>query len=142
MYARLAVALDDLAMRQVEAFVTAFAANRGLSADDRARTLIVIEELITNLLKYGFPGEARLGTAEIALSLDQDKLAIELVDDGGAFDPFAAPAPNLNQPAAARPVGGLGLHIVRALTEGTRYQRVADRNVTQLILRLDLPLKS
>ena len=126
-------------MRQVEAFVAVFAANHGLSADDRARTLIVLEELITNLLKYGFPAEAKLGTAEITFSLDEDQLAIELVDDGGAFDPFAAPAPNFNQPAAARPVGGLGLQIVRALTEGERYRRVNDRNVTQLILRLARP---
>ncbi len=102
-----------------------------------ARILIVLEELITNLLKYGYSADTSPRTIEIALSMEGDQLLIELVDDACPFDPLAAPAPELDQPTSARPIGGLGLHIVRALTEAMRYRRVSDRNVTQLILRLE-----
>jgi serine/threonine-protein kinase RsbW len=137
--ARLTVAIDAAAMGRVGAFVAAFAAEHGLCADDCARTLIVLEELITNLRKYGYGERPRPGIAEIALSLEAGpRLVVELVDEGRAFDPFASPAPDLDRPLDALPVGGLGLHIVRALTEGRHYRRVEGRNVTQLILHVEL----
>ena len=135
----LTVAVDDAAMRRVEAFVSAFAAEHGLCADDRARTLIVLEELITNLRKYGYAEWPRPGVAEVILSLEPGpQLVIELIDQGQAFDPFAPQAPDLDRPLDARPVGGLGLHIVHALTEGRRYRRVGEHNVTELLLRVEL----
>jgi serine/threonine-protein kinase RsbW len=137
MQARLTVTADDAAMGQVEAFVAPFAATQGLSRDDLARVLIVLEELITNLLKYGYSADTQPRTVEIALSIEGDQLLVELVDDACPFDPMATPVPELDQPASARPIGGLGLHIVRALTEAMRYRRVNDRNLTQLILRLE-----
>jgi len=137
MQARLAVTADDTAMSQVEAFVAPFAATQRLSRDDMARVLIVLEELITNLLKYGYSADTSPRTVEITLSMEGDQLLIELVDDACPFDPLAAPAPELDQPTAARPIGGLGLYIVRSLTEGMRYRRIDNRNVTQLILRLE-----
>ena len=137
--ARLAFAVDDLAMSEVETFVAAFFAQHGLCSDDRARTLIVLEELITNLLKYGYGERDVRGLAEVGLALEPGpRLVVELIDDGRPFDPFAQPALDLNQTLEDRSCGGLGLHIVRALTEGTAYRRVNDRNVTRLILRVEL----
>ena len=137
--AQLKLRLDEGAISRVQAFVAQFAAKHGFDRDDRARALIVIEELITNLMKYGYPGLAQPGTVELALTVGEGRLTIELIDDGGAFDPFAAPAPALDPPLEARPLGGLGLHIVRLLTEGRRYSRVDDRNVTCLTLHLSAP---
>src|SRR5208282_1693535 len=117
MQAHLTVTTDDAAMSQVEAFVRPFAATQRLSHDDMARVLIVLEELITNLVKYGYSADTQPRTVEIALSIEGDQLLIELVDDACPFDPLAAPAPELDQLASARPIGGLGLHIVRTLTE-------------------------
>jgi len=126
-------------MSRVESFVCAFAAQHGLCSDDRSRALIVLEELITNLLKYGYDQRGARGLAELGLALEPGpRLVVELVDDGRAFDPLAPPAPDLDQPVEMRPVGGLGLHLVRALTEGGYYQRVKGRNLTRLILRVEL----
>ena len=47
--------------------------------------------------------------------------------------------PEFNQPLEALPLGGLGLHIVRLLTEGADYSRVNGRNITRLTLRLSEP---
>ena len=102
--------------------------------------LIVVEELVTNLLKYGYQDRARPGAVEIALLIEEGRLTIELIDDGGAFDPFAGPAPEFGQPLEARPLGGLGLQIVRLLTESRNYSRVNDRNLTRLTLHLGTPI--
>ncbi len=134
--ARITFAVDDLAMSEVETFVAAFFAQHGLCSDDRSRTLIVLEELLTNLLNYGYDERAVRGFAELELAFEPPRLMVELIDNGRAFDPFAQAAPDLSQPLEARSCGGLGLHIVRALTEGTAYRRVNDRNLTRLILRV------
>ena len=119
-------------MRQVDAFVAAFVSEQGIAADDAARILILLEELLTNLVKYGYPDRAEPGGAEIALALNGSRLEIEFIDDGCAFDPLAGPTPNLDEPLEERPVGGLGLHLLRSLTDVVRYERRNNKNVIRL----------
>jgi serine/threonine-protein kinase RsbW len=132
MQSRLIVRADSAAMRQVDGFVAAFVKEQGIAADDAARILILFEELLTNLVKYGYPDRAEPGRAEIALALDGSRLEIEFIDDGCAFDPLAVPLPNLDEPLEERPVGGLGLHLLRSLADGIRYERRNNKNVIHL----------
>jgi len=134
--AHLKLRVEEGATAQMQTFVEAFAARHRLGNDDRARALIVAEELITNLVKYGYRDRTGAGAAEVHLLLDEGRLTIELNDDACAFDPFDAPAPDPNRPPECRPVGGLGLRIVRLLSEGRQYSRVNERNVTRVTLRL------
>ena len=119
-------------MRQVDAFVAVFVSEQGIAADDAARIMILLEELITNLMKYGYTDRAEPGVVEIALALDGSLLEIEFIDDGCAFDPSAGPLPELGEPLEERPVGGLGLHLLRSLTEVVRYERRNNKNVIRL----------
>jgi len=119
-------------MRQVDAFVAVFVSEQGIAADDAARIMILLEELITNLMKYGYTDRAEPGVVEIALALDGSLLEIEFIDDGCAFDPSAGPLPELDEPLEERPVGGLGLHLLRSLTEVVRYERRNNKNVIRL----------
>ena len=119
-------------MREVEGFVAAFVSEQGIAADDAARILILLEELLTNLAKYGYPDRAEPGRAEIALALNGSRLEIEFIDDGCAFDPLAAPIPNLEEPLEQRPIGGIGLQLVRSLTDVVRYERRNNKNEIRL----------
>jgi serine/threonine-protein kinase RsbW len=132
MQSRLTVRADSSAMRQVDDFVAAFISEQGIAADEAARILILLEELLTNLIKYGYPDRAEPGQAEIVLELNGSRLEIEFIDDGCAFDPFAVAPPDLDEPLEARPVGGLGLHILRSLTDDSRYERRNETNVIRL----------
>ena len=132
MQSRLIVRVDSAAMRRVEGFAAAFVREHGIAADDAARILILLEELFTNLAKYGYPDRAEPGVAEIALVLDGSRLEIEFIDDGCAFDPWAMPLPNLDEPVEERPIGGLGLHLLRSLSDVVRYERRNNKNVIRL----------
>ena len=132
MQSRLFVQADSSAMRQVDGFVAAFVREQGIAADEAARILILLEELMTNLIKYGYPDRAEPGRAEIVLALDGNRLEIEFIDDGCEFDPFAAPPPNLDGALEERPIGGLGLHLLRSLSDEARYERRNDNNVIRL----------
>jgi len=136
---RMRVPADAAGLKAAADFVAGFAARHDLGPAERARLQILVEELLTNLVKYGFAPEAARGEAEIALRLQGDRVTLEFTDDGMPFDPVAAPAPDLDLPAEARPVGGLGLHLVRSLVEQARYERVDGRNRTTLVRRLGAP---
>lgn len=139
MRARLAVRVHSAAIGELEGFVRMFAADHGIAADDQARMRIMLEELLTNLSKYGYPDRnEREGLAEVNLELAGNQLVIEFGDDGQAFDPLAKASPDLEQSIRSRPVGGLGLHIVRALADEAQYSRRDDRNVIRLSRRVSL----
>jgi anti-sigma regulatory factor (Ser/Thr protein kinase) len=132
MQSRLVIRSDSSAMREVDAFVTGFVREHGMAPDEASRILILLEELITNLVKYGYPDRAECGRAEIVLALDGGRLDIEFIDDGCAFDPLAGPPPDLEAPLETRTPGGLGLHILRSLTDEARYERRNGNNVIRL----------
>jgi anti-sigma regulatory factor (Ser/Thr protein kinase) len=92
---------------------------------------LLAEEVLTNVVKYGGePGkECRI---EAELTTSPEAVFLVFRDDGRPFDPLAAPAPDLGRPAAERPLGGLGLVLVRALVPQARYAREAEWNVLRL----------
>jgi serine/threonine-protein kinase RsbW len=132
MQSRLIIRPDSSAMPKVHAFVAAFVREQVIAQDEASRIFILLEELLTNSIKYGYPDRPECGRAEIVLALDGGRLEIEFIDDGCAFDPFAAPPPNLEEPLETRTPGGLGLHILRSLTDEARYERRNGNNVIRL----------
>ncbi|MFI4989071.1 MAG: ATP-binding protein, partial [Alphaproteobacteria bacterium] len=124
------------AMPRVREFVAAFAAKAGLGGEDRARILILVEERLTNLMKYGHAGQVRPRAAEVSLTLDGDRLTLEFADDGEAVNPLTHPIPHLEHPPEGRPIGNLGVHIIRELADEVRYRRVGGRNVVRLVRRV------
>jgi serine/threonine-protein kinase RsbW len=88
---------------------------------------LAIEEMGTNILKYGYDD---LAVHEILLRLEvlPGALLLVLEDDGHAFNPVAAPEPDVNGPTEARVPGGLGIHLIRKLAERMDYERCDGRN--------------
>jgi serine/threonine-protein kinase RsbW len=132
MQSRLIIRSDSSAMLKVDGFVAAFVSEHGIAPDEASRILILLEELITNSMKYGYSDRPECGRAEIVLALNGGRLEIEFIDDGCAFDPLSAPAPNLEMPLETRTPGGLGLHILRSLTDEAHYERLNGNNVIRL----------
>jgi anti-sigma regulatory factor (Ser/Thr protein kinase) len=128
--ASLSLRSDPAEFGRLISFAEGFASRHALPGTECARLLIILEELFTNNLKHGHDFGHPPGRIEVALALDigQLRLHIEFSDDGRPFDPLTSTLPNLDQPAATRPVSGFGLHIVRSLVDETRYSRDGDCN--------------
>lgn len=88
---------------------------------------MVIEEIATNAIKYSFIS-AEKGTITIEASATPSQVDLIMEDSGDAFDPTEAPDPDVNRALEDMPIGGLGIHLVRELTDGFEYQRLNDRN--------------
>lgn len=104
----------------------------GVAEADRLDLRLVGEEVLTNIIKYGFePGAP--AAAEFSFSFTDEAVLLEFRDEGREFDPLAGPAADLDAPPEQRPVGGLGLTLVRALVQEARYVREGPVNVLRLV---------
>ncbi len=96
---------------------------------------LAIEELGTNILKFGYDDTA---AHEISLRMEilPERLVVVLEDDGREFNPLNVPAPEVSLPAEQRSVGGLGIFLVRKFSEEIRYERHDGRNRLTVAIRL------
>jgi len=109
----------------------------GVPATLRSDIRLVLEELMVNTVEYGYP-DGRPGQIRILLQPGPDAVAVELADDGIAFDPLQSATPDLTGDLADREqVGGLGIHLARTMAGEMRYTRSADGN--HLRLRFTYP---
>ncbi|MCX6901324.1 MAG: ATP-binding protein [Verrucomicrobia bacterium] len=95
---------------------------------------LAIEELTTNILKYGYDDSA---VHEILLRAEilTDHLLLIIEDDGHEFNPLLASEPDIHLPLEQRAVGGLGIHLVRKFAEEVRYERRDCRNRLTVVIR-------
>lgn len=111
-------------IRQAEAELAAFAAGSGLPLDDLWRFHVALDELISNVARHGAPGS----DVGLEFRLEGRVLEVTVTDDAPAFNPLEAPPPDTSAGLEARPVGGLGIALVRGLMGEVRYDRKAGRN--------------
>ncbi|MBQ9954534.1 MAG: SpoIIE family protein phosphatase [Eggerthellaceae bacterium] len=90
---------------------------------------VAIDELFSNIAKYAYaPGS---GEVTVRAGLLDDPRGVEVVfeDEGVAFDPLAAAAPDITLSAEDREVGGLGILMVKRTMDEVSYERREGRNV-------------
>ena len=138
MSSHLTIQAKPAAVQRVEAFVASFAEQHRIDGGDRNRVTLLLEELVTNLYAYGLVEGSDGSTADIELSLEQDRLSIEFSDNGKPFDPLAPSVPDLDVPAESRVLGKLGLHLLRAFVDEASYRRDGDRNVLHMVRRITI----
>lgn len=96
---------------------------------------LILDELITNIIQHGERKKEHL--IDIILTKAGRALTIEVQDDGPPFDPTICPLPDTNLTLDRRKCGGLGILLVRRLSDSCRYRRVQNKNV--LTLKKTLP---
>jgi len=88
---------------------------------------LAVEELVTNCIKYGYEDTLE-HMIEIRLQISGNELLLTVSDDGRAFNPLDLPAPDTDLPLEERPIGGLGIHLLRRMSDGMEYVREAGKN--------------
>lgn len=101
---------------------------------------VSLDEVMANVVEHAFEGRESAGTVDLELRLD---LGVEppvcemmVVDDGPEFDPLSAADPDRSLGIEERPIGGLGLALVRRLMDEVQYERRDGRNRLRLRRRL------
>jgi serine/threonine-protein kinase RsbW len=105
-----------------------------LSTRAKYSAALAIEEMTTNIIKYGYDDLAE-HTIRIQVVLDNSHLKLVFEDDGHPFDPTQRPAPDIENIIESRKSGGLGIELVRRMCEKMVYERVKNLNRLTLHIR-------
>jgi sigma-B regulation protein RsbU (phosphoserine phosphatase) len=99
---------------------------------------LALEEVLTNIISHGYtdPLEHEIS---VRVSLLRGELRIDVEDDGRPFDPRGAPQADTTKPLEQRAIGGLGIHLVRKLTDSLEYRRLQERNLLTMKKKIQEP---
>ena len=123
------------AVSKAQASLQRFAQQSRLPEGVRRQVSTVLDELLNNVISYGF-ADGRKGDIEVSLEVFDDSTLLRIIDDGDPFNPFARLPPDTSAPLAQRQVGGLGIHLVRTMMDEYSYKRTAGKNVVTLVKKL------
>ena len=95
---------------------------------------LTLEELGLNALTHG--RKHGLNELSIIIRSGPESIVIELLDNGAPFDPLTdAPIPDPDAPLESRPIGGLGIYLIRNMVDEAYYKRAEGKNTLTLITR-------
>jgi len=111
--------LTDLA--RIRAFIRDVTRSDGANDEAVGDLVQAVDELVCNVIEHGY-GHGDSGPVEVRVAHDDQRIVITIVDEAPPFDPTAYPTPDLSLPLERRPLGGMGVHLARTLTDGMRHR--------------------
>jgi serine/threonine-protein kinase RsbW len=116
-------------LNDVREFLESAVQNLGGDEDIAGDLVLALNEAITNTLLHGY--DERPGPVEVCVEAEGDDIRVHLIDNAPPFDPTAVPPPDIHLPLEDRPLGGLGVHMMRQLSDELIYQ-LTDSGKNQL----------
>ena len=137
-----ALTIDAAAERlaEVRALVRAYARDAGADEEAVSDLVQAVDELACNVIEHGYRG--REGSIEIALATVDDAIEVRIRDSAPPFDPGAVAEPRLDLPLEQRPLGGMGVHLARTLTDGMDHRILPEGGNETILTKLVRPTKA
>lgn len=101
----------------------------GLAEAQGTRLELAVEEALVNVFNYAYARQPNPGAVTCRVGVEADGLTVEIVDEGPPFDPLARPDPDTALTLEQRQPGGLGIFMIRQLTDEVSYRREEGQNV-------------
>ena len=132
---RLVLPNDIETIPQLNEFIDSVAEEVGLEMSLTMSLNLALEEAVVNVMEYAYP-EGQKGNVEIEVTADQQWMTFVITDTGIAFDPTKKEDADTTLSAEERPIGGLGIFMVRQLMDVIDYKRKDNKNVLTLRKKL------
>ena len=124
-------------IRILERFVQSIADYFKISDELTNKINMALEEAVVNIINYAYPaGGDHQFSIDVEHRANLQLLSFIITDDGIPFNPFEQDAPDITLSAADRPIGGLGIHIIRETTSRYSYDYKDKKNVLTLSFKL------
>lgn len=121
---------------QLAEFVDTVCEEAGLDMSVAMQMNLAMEEAVVNVMTYAYPTGTK-GDVCIEAKTDEDYLTFTITDKGTPFDPTGSEEVDTTLSAEERPIGGLGIHLVRTLMDDICYERSNGQNVLTLKKKLN-----
>jgi anti-sigma regulatory factor (Ser/Thr protein kinase) len=111
-------------------FVISGSKDVGFSKKEENEIHLASEEILVNIINHAYPKLSEPGEVLIRCTRLARKpgIRIEFIDSGVPFNPLNNPDPDTALPVEERPIGGLGLFIVRNVMSSVEYRRTGNQN--------------
>jgi serine/threonine-protein kinase RsbW len=113
-----------------------FCASIVVSEQDAHSLRLAIEEIVSNVLHHGYCGVPHPVNVFLE-ALPPNRVRAVVSDHAHAFNPLSRPEVDTTLPLDERPIGGLGVHLVKQLMDFTHYERREGQNILTMELVLD-----
>ena len=120
---------------RLAAFVEEMCEAVGFSPSDTTMINLAVEEAVVNVMKYAYPPDTK-GDVTIEAVSNDVRLKFTIIDSGAPFDPTVQSQVDTTLSAMERPIGGLGIHLVRQIMDSINYERMDNLNVLTLRKKL------
>ncbi len=97
--------------------------------------ILILDEMVTNIINYAYP-DGREHTFTLFMEKKEERIYIKLSDNGIAFDPLKKADPDTDSSLEERQIGGLGIFIVKQLSESIEYKRIDDENQLNIVISI------
>lgn len=125
--------LEKLA--EVRQFVTTAAAHLPCDEEIVDDIILATDEAVTNIIVHGY--QEQKGDICLSICQEPDACVVILEDNAPAYNPNDAPEPDIYAPLSVRPLGGLGVHLIRRLMDELHYRQKSNgANELMLVKRL------
>lgn len=117
---------------KVLAFVDQHLEERGCAVQVQMQIDVAVEELFVNIAQYAYaPG---IGVATIRVELQEDPLVVVItfIDNGIPYNPLAKEDPDITLSAEERPIGGLGIYMVKKSMDEVSYEYKDGQNILRI----------
>lgn len=121
--------MDDLP--RFSAFVKGFCNKLDLETKLASSLRLALEEVVVNVMNYAYPEGAK-GRICVYADSNLKEVRFKVIDSGFPFDPTSVLEADTTLDAENRPIGGLGVHLARKLTDSISYSRRDGQNVLTL----------
>lgn len=128
---------DIQQLRKLTTFVGDIMKKVNISQTVMAQLKLALEETVVNVISYAYPAGVK-GNITTQVKYDGKKITFVITDEGVAFDPTQAAKVDTSLSAADRPIGGLGILLVRELMDTVNYERNDGKNVLTLKKKLQV----
>lgn len=112
-------------------FIDEIAEELSLPADLTFNLNLVLEEAVSNVIRYAYPTDVK-NDISLTARLTDNNLIFTLTDSGEEFDPTQVPDADVTLSAEDRNIGGLGIFLIRNIMNRVEYQRIEGRNIFTL----------
>lgn len=122
---------DIDAITEMSVFVDTICEELGFDMMMTMNLNLAIEEAVVNVMNYAYPKGTR-GEVHIEIQADAQKFTVIIRDSGIPFDPTTQKEVDTTLSAEERPIGGLGIHLVRQIMDHIDYRYVDKQNILLL----------
>ena len=120
---------------QLAEFIETIAEEKHLDQSMAMGLNLALEEAVTNVILYAYP-EGSDGLVDIEAVIREHTLEFIVTDNGKPFDPTAAPEADTSLGVEERPIGGLGIYLVRNIMDGVTYVRSEGKNILTMTKKI------